>query len=75
MRGHPATSISSPFLFTPLLMQLKMASGTTTPTINTAAQGFLDFVNASPTPFHAVAQAVKRLEDAGFVSAVFSVVA
>ena len=49
-----------------LLMQLKMASST--PTINTAAQGFLDFVNASPTPFHAVAQAVKRLEGAGFVS-------
>lgn len=43
-------------------MQLKMAS-----TTSKAAQGFLDFVNASPTPFHAVANAAKRLEDVGFV--------
>ncbi|KAL7412163.1 peptidase M18 [Mrakia frigida] len=35
-------------------------------TTSKAAQGFLDFVNASPTPFHAVANAAKRLEDVGF---------
>ncbi|KAJ4391345.1 hypothetical protein N0V93_004962 [Gnomoniopsis smithogilvyi] len=31
-----------------------------------SAEEFIDFVNASPTPYHAVAEAVKRLEAAGF---------
>jgi aspartyl aminopeptidase len=31
-----------------------------------AASRFVDFVNASPTPFHAVQNAVKILEKAGF---------
>lgn len=31
-----------------------------------SAQEFLDFVNASPTPYHAVASSVTRLEAAGF---------
>ncbi|KAI1312142.1 aspartyl aminopeptidase-like protein [Xylaria venustula] len=31
-----------------------------------AALDFLDFVNASPTPYHAVQQAIVRLEKAGF---------
>ncbi|EOA81744.1 uncharacterized protein SETTUDRAFT_166114 [Exserohilum turcica Et28A] len=31
-----------------------------------AAEDFLSFVNASPTPFHAVKSAVERLEKAGF---------
>lgn len=32
-----------------------------------AANKFLEFVNASPTPFHAVQNAALRLENAGFV--------
>ncbi|KAJ4418175.1 hypothetical protein N0V82_005750 [Gnomoniopsis sp. IMI 355080] len=31
-----------------------------------SAEEFIEFVNASPTPYHAVAEAVKRLEAAGF---------
>jgi len=31
-----------------------------------AARAFIDFVNASPTPFHAVAVAAGRLEKSGF---------
>ncbi|KAI5478588.1 aspartyl aminopeptidase [Pseudohyphozyma bogoriensis] len=31
-----------------------------------AAQRFIKFVNAAPTPFHAVHEAVQRLKDAGF---------
>ncbi|KAL1306435.1 hypothetical protein AAFC00_005134 [Neodothiora populina] len=31
-----------------------------------SASDFIDFVNASPTPFHAVAEAKKRLEKAGY---------
>ncbi|KAI1117088.1 aspartyl aminopeptidase-like protein [Nemania sp. NC0429] len=33
-----------------------------------SALDFLDFVNASPTPFHAVHQSIARLEKAGFVA-------
>lgn len=31
------------------------------------AQAFVEFVNASPTPFHAVQESVLRLEKAGFM--------
>ena len=31
-----------------------------------AAQRFIKFVNASPTPYHAVKNAARRLEEAGF---------
>eukprot|EP00478_Filoreta_tenera_P004616 GABV01005030.1.p2 GENE.GABV01005030.1~~GABV01005030.1.p2 ORF type:complete len:134 (+),score=40.53 GABV01005030.1:19-420(+) len=34
---------------------------------NRAADAFLDFVNASPTPFHCVEKSIKELESAGFV--------
>ena len=34
----------------------------------TSAYEFCDFVNDSPTPYHAVASAVKRLEKAGFTA-------
>lgn len=33
---------------------------------DTEAQGLIDFVDASPSPFHACAQAAARLSDAGF---------
>ncbi|CAE6522513.1 unnamed protein product [Rhizoctonia solani] len=36
------------------------------PSIPPAAASFLDFINASPTPFHAVHNASERLEAAGF---------
>ena len=34
--------------------------------IKVAANDFLDFVNASPTPFHAVKSVKERLSNAGF---------
>lgn len=34
------------------------------------AQAFVEFVNASPTPFHAVHESVVRLERAGFTRSV-----
>lgn len=37
-----------------------------------AAQRFVKFVNASPTPFHAVQNAALRLEKAGFLKAIIS---
>jgi aspartyl aminopeptidase len=37
---------------------------------DTEAQGLIDFVDASPTPFHACEQAALRLRDAGFVEVV-----
>ena len=39
---------------------------TTMPTAPEAATRFIQFVNASPTPFHAVHNAALRLEKAGF---------
>jgi aspartyl aminopeptidase len=36
------------------------------PAVPEAATRFLQFVNASPTPFHAVHNAALRLEKAGF---------
>jgi aspartyl aminopeptidase len=34
--------------------------------VKTAANDFLSFVNASPTPFHAVKSVKERLTEAGF---------
>jgi aspartyl aminopeptidase len=33
---------------------------------DTEAQGLIDFVDASPTPFHACEQAARRLREGGF---------
>ena len=33
---------------------------------DTEAQGLIDFIDASPTPFHACEQAAARLREAGF---------
>lgn len=35
--------------------------------IKVAANSFLDFVNASPTPFHAVKSVKEKLSAAGFI--------
>jgi aspartyl aminopeptidase len=40
--------------------------------IDTEAQGLIDFVDASPTSFHATAQAAARLTEAGFTEVVES---
>ena len=37
---------------------------------DTEAQGLIDFVDASPTPFHACEQAARRLREAGFTEVV-----
>lgn len=37
-----------------------------------AANAFVHYVNASPTPFHAVAVAAERLENSGFRKVIFS---
>ena len=34
---------------------------------NDAGEGFVSYVNKSPTPYHAVHEAVQRLEASGFV--------
>ena len=39
------------------------------PTAPQAASDFVSFVNASPTPFHAVRNASQMLDQAGFVKA------
>jgi aspartyl aminopeptidase len=46
------------------LSMMQMLAGV--PTVPEAATRFLQFVNASPTPFHAVHNAALRLENAGF---------
>lgn len=44
----------------------RLYSTMTAVTTKTAAQDFLAFVNASPTPFHAVKSVKERLSRAGF---------
>eukprot|EP00003_Mantamonas_plastica_P031418 TRINITY_DN816_c0_g1_i4.p1 TRINITY_DN816_c0_g1~~TRINITY_DN816_c0_g1_i4.p1 ORF type:complete len:556 (-),score=128.44 TRINITY_DN816_c0_g1_i4:355-2022(-) len=42
------------------------SSSSSSDDMTTMANGFLDFVNASPSPYHAVANAAGQLKDAGF---------
>jgi aspartyl aminopeptidase len=48
------------------LPKIKTFSTMACPHIKVAANDFLDFVNASPTPFHAVKSVKERLSKAGF---------
>ncbi len=48
------------------LPKIKTFSTMACPHIKVAANDFLDFVNASPTPFHAVRSVKERLSKAGF---------
>ncbi|KAF6838752.1 aspartyl aminopeptidase (zinc I metalloprotease) [Colletotrichum plurivorum] len=50
----------------PLHPRAPFSSSTFTMAPNKAALDFVDFVNASPTPYHACATAAARLEKAGF---------
>ena len=49
------------------LLYLAVLSTMMLPANSEAATRFLNFVNASPTPFHAVQNASVRLEKAGFL--------
>ena len=55
-------SPARPLLVLTNSVQMQMLAATTPE----AATRFLQFVNASPTPFHAVYNAALRLESAGF---------
>lgn len=59
------SNITTSSIFAPKRTIRTMASSTIKPTVH-HAEDFLAFVNASPTPFHAVQNAKKRLETAGF---------
>lgn len=62
----PSPSISLPPFTSRTMSSTSAAQPATGPKVPAPALEFLDFVNASPDPFNAVATASKRLEAAGF---------
>ena len=52
--------------FGTLLLMVEPVDMMLYPSAPEAATKFLNFVNASPTPFHAIHNAIVRLETAGF---------
>jgi aspartyl aminopeptidase len=63
------STVSSNTLISPSFVtseKTKMAAYSTSSLHHTQALDFIDFVNASPSPFHVVHEASTRLEKAGF---------
>lgn len=49
-----------------LRLQRAVARTMSTTTVRTPAEGFVEFVNAAVSPYHAAAESARRLRVAGF---------
>lgn len=60
------TTLPQPHVAGTASVGARSSSSASGPAVDPSAKAFLEYVNASPTPFHAIGNAVAALEKAGF---------